>query len=277
MSKRSKVFLLAYDKPFIEKTQPGISTFYYPNTTWAEGRNILLAEAKKEIFDYVIFLDDDVNVSKGSFIYFENKLIDYKPWVGLPLCNEIKNSNRYLKGHSIQRPVALDQLVQAYSFGVVTDNIVLPFVTDFDSSSWWMSCEINAYLILRYYYENTLQFNDFEVINSNHAWEEGNSPVESIYLGGMSEQQRRELREYIILKYGNQPGLSGTLFHPKFLPQIVYSISLKDLLFEVRKIRNFRMFLRSIRHAIQLLKSKFVFSLNWIFNKKQMFDPRISL
>lgn len=275
VSSRAKVFLLAYDMPFESKPLIGVTTFYCPNTTWAEGRNILLTSALNESFDYLIFLDDDVKIAHGSFLEFENQLIKYKPSVGLPLCNEIKNTNRYLRRENIQRPVALDQLVQAYSFETVRENIVLPFVTEFDYSSWWMSCEINAFLILRYYFDSTLQFNNFEVLNTNHAWEEGISPTESTYVGGMSAQQRQELRDYITHKYGKQPRISGTLFHPKYLPNIVYSLPLSEVLVNFRNTKDFKSFLRSTKQAYLFCKAKLFVFINWSINRKNLLQPRI--
>lgn len=275
VSSRAKVFLLAYDMPFEAKPPMGVTTFYCPNTTWAEGRNILLESALNESFDYLIFLDDDVKIARGSFLEFENQLIKYKPSVGLPLCNEIKRTNRYLRNEDIQRPVALDQLVQAYSFETVRESVVLPFVTEFDYSSWWMSCEINAFLILRYYFESTLQFNNFEVLNTNHAWEEGISPTESIYVGGMSARQRLELRDYITNKFGKQPSISGTLFHPKYLPNIVYSLPFSEVLDNFRYSKDLRSFLRSVKQAYLFCKAKLFVFINWSMNSKNLLQPRI--
>lgn len=277
VSSRAKVYLLAYDMPFEAKPLIGVTTFYCPNTTWAEGRNLLLTSALNESFDYLIFLDDDVKIARGSFLEFENQLLKYKPSVGLPLCNEIKKTNRYLRREDIQRPVALDQLVQAYSFETVKEGIVLPFVTEFDSSSWWMSCEINAFLILRYYFESTLQFNNFEVLNTNHAWEEGISPTESTYVGGMSSQQRQELRDYITNKFGKQPLLSGTLFHPKYLPNIVYSLPLSEVLVNFRNTKDLRSFMRSAKQAYIYVKAKLFAFINWSMNRKHLLKPRIQL
>jgi hypothetical protein len=74
------VIFLAYDKP-VE------NAIYFPNSTWGEGRNLLLEKtlASQKEYEYYIFLDDDVRFVKGDFERFENQLIKYGPTVAVPI------------------------------------------------------------------------------------------------------------------------------------------------------------------------------------------------
>lgn len=65
-------------------------SLYYPGSSFAFGRTALyLAARQLEIsqgwlYDYFMFLDDDVQVSQGNFIVFEQFLQQWRPAVGGP-------------------------------------------------------------------------------------------------------------------------------------------------------------------------------------------------
>lgn len=208
------VLTLTYDCDIPKFEVSWTAHIFAPGTTWAEGRNLLLREAQaRGAYDYYIFLDDDVRVVRGSFSEFEMLLALHKPAVGLPLCDEIKRTNRYDPGAVMQHPVALDQIVQAFSADAVAEGIVVPYVTRFDDDSWWYACEINQFLVLRYYRDRTLQFNDFEILNAAHTWVAGeSSEPSSTYRGGTDEAGMRRIRSYIEDRFGAQPPVEGTLF-----------------------------------------------------------------
>jgi hypothetical protein len=57
-------------------------SIYFPNSTWAESRNRLLEVTYlKDNYEYFIFMDDDITLSK-PFTKFEEFLIKYKPAIG---------------------------------------------------------------------------------------------------------------------------------------------------------------------------------------------------
>lgn len=211
----SDLFVLTDDKPI---DISGVRTYFYPEVSWAEGRNILLESAYAENFLYYIFLDDDVQITQGSFQDFEDLLIKNLPYVGLPLCDQVQNSGDWCPRLKIQNPNSLDQVMQAYSKKAVDDGIVVPFVTLFDHLSWWYSCEINQYLILRYFKTTTAQFNDIKVLNTNHSYRMGEVPSNSKYKGGLSEDGLFAVRLWIIKKFGAQEELENTLFRKTGTP-----------------------------------------------------------
>ena len=160
----SDLIILSFDEP-IKPNITNIKAIFKPNSTWAEGRNLLLNLARKSgnDYEYFIFLDDDVEIVLGSFKVFEELLLKYKPMMGVPLCDQIKDSHRYHKNISVHHPKGFDQIVQAYHKDVVRDQIAIPYVTDLDADSWWYTCEINQYLTLNYYRGKCAQFNEFEI------------------------------------------------------------------------------------------------------------------
>jgi hypothetical protein len=205
---------------------------YFPDSTWAEGRNLLLETAQKtEIdFDYFVFLDADLRVGKGDFILFENLLDTHRPKLGLPLGDQIKNSYRYLPNARVQTQFSFDQIMQAYRADVVTEAICIPYVTEFDSDSWWYSCEINSYLSVHCCGDKIIQFNDFEIVNSRHDGPELELAGHSKYKAGVTPEGLKKCREFISSEYPLPKKIVGTLFHPSYVPKLILFPSLKQLL-----------------------------------------------
>jgi hypothetical protein len=216
----SKVISLSWD---FELTENTVSDHHYflPNSTWAEGRNFLLQKALEHFpeFNYVIFLDGDLKITKGNFVDFLEFLDIYKPDLGIPLSSQIKESFRFIPSCSVQTQVSFDQIMQAYSSKTVTDKICLPFDTQFDSLSWWYSCEINQYLTVKYYGEKVLQFNELVIDNTHHS-DPGDLKVnKSHYIGGRTKNGIAKCKKHIERKFGQQGILIGTLFHLRLLPK----------------------------------------------------------
>lgn len=230
-SDSSDLLTLTYDHDLEKGSISWKGNIFFPKSTWAEGRNKLLEVAQSlGIYDYYIFIDDDARIVKGNFTNFNSLLFEYKPDIGLPLCNQIKESYRFSPNLSVQRPIALDQLVQAYSFKAVSEKIVLPFVTEYDNKGWWISCEINQYLILSQYPQSTLQFNEIEFENTQHMLETNQANSMSIYLGGERKEIEHLSRKYIVENFENIPNISNSLFHNPLVPKLIYGPSLKDTL-----------------------------------------------
>jgi hypothetical protein len=229
----SDLITLTFDFKIFDDDLKSILNIYLPKSSWAEGRNKQLEEAKKLETEYLyyIFVDDDVEFVKGNFRDFEQKLIKYKPAIGLPLLKILKATNRFNPKLNIQHPVAIDQQVQAYHHKVLRESIVMPLETKFDNLSWWYSCEINGFLILSYYRGYIMQFNDIIVDNVGHYWDgetNKSNDITSNYLGGITSRGLELVREHIEGKYGLQPKLRNTLFHDNnfkkhsYLPQGKY-------------------------------------------------------
>ena len=76
---------LTYDKPLE-------IAIFFPNSTWAQGRNKLLSEALKTAKDYLyyIFLDDDITFETGNWDFFEKQLLKYHPAIAITTDKTIK-------------------------------------------------------------------------------------------------------------------------------------------------------------------------------------------
>lgn len=237
---------------------------YFPNSTWASGRNRLLEEALDvDIeFDYFILLDADLRIIKGDFYLFEQFLDEFQPKLGLPLGDQIKVSYRYRPEASVQTQISFDQIMQAYRSDVIQESIVVPYRTDLDSESWWYSCEINSYLSILSCGVEILQFNDFEIVNSRHDGPELNKQGLSNYQSGISPDGLRKCRNLIENAGFNSINMIGTLFHPKFLPKWIYFPSLKQLLqrqYENTAPISLRSICRASLKSLQLLLFRRVF------------------
>ena len=279
-TKSSDLITLTYDHDIDESEVKWLSNIFYPKSTFAEGRNRQL-EVATQIggnYLYYIFLDDDVSFKKGTYADFEKLLLEHEPAVGVPLCDIVKNSDHYIKKLKIQHPVVMDQIVQAYHHRVVREKIVLPFVTNFDHLSWWYSCEINNYLILRYYRGYVMQFNTIEINNDNHNWNSETKEANvahSAYLGGVKENELTQVKDLITLLHGKQPRLVNTLFHPNHMPRLAYMPDFRDSIYRLfLHLLGFewRNFFRSTK---KILKATPFTAYQTIMNRGNLIDPRI--
>lgn len=162
---RAEALYLTYDKEI-----PGAD--YHPNTTWAEGRNILLEKAKsRDTYDYYIFLDDDIELKRGSWDLFEEKLIQYLPAIGVPIVPKTRYTPIMQDGKQwdCQAFRIHDEQFMAIHRDVINDNLIFPYVTQFDNLSWWAACEIQQILIHTLYQRYTIQFNGIEIANLVHG------------------------------------------------------------------------------------------------------------
>ncbi len=233
-NENADLIALTFDLEILENELNSISTIFLPNSTWAEGRNKQLEDAKKldSKYLYYIFIDDDVEFIKGTFSDFEQQLLKNKPAIGVPLLTIIKNTYRYNHNLKIQHPFAVDQQVQAYHYKVIEESIVMPLETKFDKLSWWYSCEINSFLILSYYRGYSMQFNEIIVDNLGHNFDSLtniSNDTYSNYIGGVTNEGLDEVRNFIENKYGIQPKLRNSLFHDNNFKKHNYLKNGKDL------------------------------------------------
>lgn len=228
----SDLVVLTYDSLIEDEELNCYKILFHPNSTWAEGRNLQVEYAKSlnQKYEYYIFLDDDVDFIKGDFNVFEKLLVKYNPGIGLPLCDIVKNSNYYLSFLDIQRPIAIDQLIQAYRRDIFFRSQLLPFETKFDSRSWWYSCEINSYLILRYYLNQTIQFNNVEVLNKNHDWSHSSRNTHSVYKSGTTHEGLEIVKIYLEKRFGKQQNYLNTLFRSNIFPRYIFVFNIFDAL-----------------------------------------------
>ena len=141
---------------------------YYPNSTWTTGRNRLIEEVKKQEKDtylYYILLDDDLIFETGSFRKFERMLLKYRPAIGIPQCwghNETFQ-NLEMEAHTVYK---FDAAFNAFHKDVFFDDILFPYIIDFDDKLWWHSQLLLIHIANQFY--DILQFNNIQVINEGH-------------------------------------------------------------------------------------------------------------
>ena len=221
----STSIIISWDEPFNQtEVDWAYASTFFPNSTWAEGRNELLRIALAEFteFDYVIFCDEDAEFEIDGLSKFEEFLKDTRPQIGFPLSDSIRTQLIY-SNRIFERPIRHDQIVQAFSRSVIQDEIVLPYDVTFDRISWHLTCELNQYLIQKFYFDQSLTFNTVLVTNSHHEMINGydrESPNESQYLGGKTRSQLRALKLYIESKYGPQSPTLDTIFQPHIFTKI---------------------------------------------------------
>lgn len=143
---------------------------FAPGTTWTEGRNRLLVEAlaRETRYLYYIFLDDDVTFERGGWREFEQALLTYEPAVASPYYPWYEGMNRTDHSRHAHQMFWFDAMFNAFHRDVVEDGILLPYVTRFDSESWWYSQAILIHMMHNLYSGNALQINDVWVRNEKH-------------------------------------------------------------------------------------------------------------
>lgn len=156
---QSDAIFMAYD-------EPGDDVIFFPNSTWAEGRNKLLEEALKYgDYEYYIFCDDDIEFIRGSFESFEISLEKYSPGIGVPVVPRSSKTVLKLFHNSCQSALFNDEQMMAFHCDVVKDNLILPYYLDLDGIHWWATCQIQEILLQNFYRFELMQFNAIEIDN----------------------------------------------------------------------------------------------------------------
>jgi len=162
------LFLLTWRKPV-----PGERSIFYPGSSWNEGRNRLLAQARKHArssgndYLYYIFMDDDcvvkedrdlaarlgVPLTGNPFRTFERYLLEWEPAVGY---------TRYdwqhcTEGREVDLGYNFDAIFNA--FHRETIDLLLPYYTGFDCESWLYSQMLINHLCAMVYNPHRIQFN----------------------------------------------------------------------------------------------------------------------
>ncbi len=162
------IILLTWKTP---SQVPG--ALFLPGSSWNEGRNALLAEARKRVeasgadYLYYIFLDEDVQIKEDTelaehlgvpltgnpFRTFENWLLDWEPAVGYT-----RYSWQYTEADALANlGHNFDALMNAFHREALP--LLLPYYTGFDAESWLYSQLIVAHLCTLFYPEHRLQCN----------------------------------------------------------------------------------------------------------------------
>lgn len=215
------VIVLTWDCE-LQKSQfsRNLKTFFLPRSTWAEGRNFLLKKALEEFsnVDYFVFLDDDVEFVKSSMLEFEQLTRKFQPKISVPLCDRIIREMSFSRAF-MEHPIRHDQILIAFHQSVVNEGIVLPLNSNLDSISWWITAELQHYLIQIHYFSQLIRFNEIRITNANHNHGniDPNQSSNSLYHPSFSQENISSLKHFIVTEYGHQKKLLDTIFEPRFL------------------------------------------------------------
>ncbi|MCH9665798.1 MAG: hypothetical protein K0U41_08145 [Gammaproteobacteria bacterium] len=177
---RSDVLIYTFDRQ-IER--PGF--LFRANTTWAEGRNILIEAARKlqHSYKYYVLLDDDIKFIKGTYAQFEEEVLKVKPGLATSVYYSHHNSRMYSKitpfpySEIIQIDCCFVCLSRDLFFGRGAknglDKALLPYETGFYNkhkpdtsihSSVWFWASLFEY----YSHKKLLVINKCQYINEQH-------------------------------------------------------------------------------------------------------------
>lgn len=173
-SEDSDCYVLYFKKPVDRK-----NSIYAPNTSWNQGRNLLIKTAYgKEDYEYYIFMDDDARIV-DNFNHTINGVEEFKallsmkkPAIGFPdydwhLCRGSKMiRQKYIREAMrlgtkredlLSRPMFYDACVNAFHKDIV--KFCLPYEERFDDYNWWISQEMLCHFARQFIPESILQFN----------------------------------------------------------------------------------------------------------------------
>ena len=152
------VIVLSYKQECLNGTLSHISYVFAKESTWATVRNLLYFVAIERIrhYHYYIFVDDDVDLRFNSFRTqemkrltpfraFEQWLLDDEPAVGVANGKDhgktLLHRRRLMCGineSSVVVPVMwFDALFNAFNHEAIRH--ILPYPTQYDKESWWIS------------------------------------------------------------------------------------------------------------------------------------------
>lgn len=154
--------------------------YFFKDSTWGEGRNALLKIAIERgiLYEYYVFINDDIGFLKGDFDLFAKQLIKFKPAVATPIIYH-KNMESIIK-LEITNKISINifpifQITKfsdgqfiAFHKNSIKDNILFPIQTQYDSISWWFSSSTQQILAFNFYGNRFIQFNNIITENKNH-------------------------------------------------------------------------------------------------------------
>jgi hypothetical protein len=134
----SQYLLLNWNLHSAKQEPPSKNEFYFPDSSWAEGRNELYRRACLiGEFEYFVFLDDDLELD-FSVEYFESLLEKHHAARVAP-----NMSNHFYTGEPVDSAVTsikyIDHCLMALSAEAAAS--LMPYSTEFDQTCWWHSSE----------------------------------------------------------------------------------------------------------------------------------------
>jgi hypothetical protein len=177
---------LTYDKPLGDEFD-GLERIFLPDSSWCQGRSALYQRARKleRTYEYYIFADDDVEFESGGFDLFQERLLETRPALGVPIFSKTKIFDAIASCRTQTAVISDDQLNGFHRDFLDTSFFDYEALDPLSAITWWMPPKIWAYLLCRYYPGQLHQYNDISVLNNQHSYAaadfEGNA---STYVSG---------------------------------------------------------------------------------------------
>lgn len=179
----SHLISLTYDEPLD-------GSIFFPNSTWAEGRNRLLVEVEKlgVDYEYLVYCDDDVVFYMGDWDVFEESILAFRPALAVPVVSRTVKTISPFPFLDVQRFTYNDEQLMAIRKDVVTAKKILPYKTELDSLHWWATCYAQELLIQKHYRKDVLQINRCRVLNLEHDRYTSDETSQKIYKSEVVKQ-----------------------------------------------------------------------------------------
>lgn len=151
---------------------------FLPNSSWAEGRNLLIKEAKnliqknKLLIKYITIIDGDAIPDSKNWLNYQEFLEHKNMLMCIPRMEKSKCFERHsdkILNRKYQRALYIDEQVQSFRldfFDLVSDYL---YTKKFDDVCWWYSCEISQYTLRYVLKGEIIQYNDFSIRNDVHG------------------------------------------------------------------------------------------------------------
>jgi len=152
------------------KKEDWFSLFFDPDTTWGEGRNLLLSRVKDMGYDYFIFMDDDaITDLQNGIPKLQDCLVRNEPSVLYP---RISKAGRYTRDE-MERTYGADHAVACFHKDAA--KTLLPYYNSYQEQSWYYCQIIVNYLQYYFYDESRFQYNDMVYRNPDKIKSYGGS------------------------------------------------------------------------------------------------------
>ena len=210
------VIVLSFKEECEDEKPSHISYIFAKESTWTKGRNLLYFVAIERIrhYHFFIFLDDDVDLGFNSFSSqeikkltpfraFEQWLLDDEPVVGVVDYED--NGKMYMERRrlmcgsndsTLAIPVPLfDALFNAFHH--LSIKHILPYPTQYDSDSWWISQLHVIYSAEIIFRSQALKYVAVSVYNRQHrAYPKGDSMYSALMPVIMENIQNKAPKVY---------------------------------------------------------------------------------
>jgi len=171
------VYILSYKEPVKHE-----NSIFFPNSTFATGRNKLAGIVPKDYL-YYVFLDDDVNLlvreerypedeGKNPWKIFDDFLLEYEPAIGTAYCGRGTSNSpmlTYLSDEETNTLKEFEVIIMAIHKDIM--NICFPMYTGFDDSSWFWTCTSHLLFMAAISKSSLLQCNKLLLLNKFHRGE----------------------------------------------------------------------------------------------------------